>query len=127
MDTYVPVKENATFVGWELDGTTFVAGQTKITTTTTLKAVYDDNPSLSVTYIYPLGYEGSLEGKTTHEYKLGDDISAFINDMKNTSLLSEGEHFVGVYQATNQTEESDLSQMNFVPVTSYLMPKDRSR
>ncbi len=127
LDTYVPVKENATFVGWELDGTTFVAGQTKIATTATLKAVYDDNPSLSVTYIYPLGYEGSLEGKTTHEYKLGDDISAFINDMKNTSLLSEGEHFVGVYQATNQTEESDLSQMNFVPVTSYLMPKDNAR
>lgn len=127
LDQYVPTKENATFTGWELDGETFVPGQTTISKTAVLKAVYDDNPSLSVTYIYPIGYEGSLEGKITHEYKLGDDISSFIKGMENSSLLEEGEHFVGVYQATNQTEESDLSQMNFVPVTSYLMPKDNTR
>lgn len=127
LDGYVPVKENATFTGWKLDGKQFIAGQTKLESDNiVLKAIYDDNPALSISYIYPLGYEGSLTGTVTHEIKVGQDFTSYITDMMDASLLEEGERFLGVYQATNSTQDSSLLSKDFVPVTSYLMPHDKA-
>lgn len=122
LDNYVPTKENATFVGWKLeDGTTVTPDHTTVTKNMVIKAIFDDNPVLNVTYIYPVGYSKSSKTVTTEKFKAGENVKSYILSLMDDSLLSEGEHYNGLYQATNNTESSSLNEKNYVAVTSPYM------
>lgn len=123
-DTYQPTKENASFLGYTLEGSSFSFDLDPLPgEDITLKAIYQDYPTLTLKYDFPDDYTGENASLTdgTIRAKAGDSLtsylSAFESQITDTSLC-----FAGYYVLNASSDEVDFTptSMPYDDTTYYL-------
>lgn len=82
---YTPTKENADFLYFTLDDQIYHFGTTVLPNTDcTLKAVYDNYPTLNLTYAFAPGFDATVVTTKMVSYivKSGNDITAYLDKFK---------------------------------------------
>jgi hypothetical protein len=118
-----PMKAHADFVRYTLDGKDFdFATALPDQPTVTLKAVYDDYPTLTLAYDYPTSFTGTMLSGTTLIRSAGSSIAADLKALKGTDLQDttvEAESFVTKDASGTVTEFTDTNMPN-TDMTVYL-------
>lgn len=120
---YVPNKQYATFLSYQLNGETFSFDRDALPDEDVVfLATYDDYPTLNLRYDYPDGLDASLK-KEDKEYRfaLGEDISSALASFKG-AITEESLQVGNFYTLDSSSDKSDftLTSMPDSDCTVYL-------
>lgn len=109
-----PVKENADFVYFTLDGEKFdMTYGTLPSEDTTLYAEYDDYPTLTLSFAYPETYEGEKAEDVSSIFAAESDISTFISE--SLATMSDETMEIGTLYTISENGDKNTFNSTVMP------------